>query len=1016
MTPDETNGGTDEGGEPSEPSVRGDSDTIPRLPTPEADEVGLDKRLVKRALFPRRTTPVQIGRFQILGVIGRGGMGVVYAAYDDLLDRKVAVKLLLSESVRDLSLSRGRLMREAQAMARLQHPNIVTVHEVGRDDDQVFVAMEFVRGASLDAWAQQDRPWREIVAVFVRAGRGLEAAHRAGLIHRDFKPANVMVGDDGTVKVLDFGLARAADDGAPAEPDLPRHIQQAASHLAPLTRTGVVLGTPAYMSPEAHRGEPSTAASDQFSFCVSLYQCLYKQPAFDTTSLATLLAELRRGKVAPPPAGTPVPARIFRALRRGLASAPDERFPSMTALLAELEHDPGATRRRLAVLGLTAVATATAAFFAAERGPEAARCPDAQAELAGVWDPARAAAVRAALTKAGTAAATEALASVPGRIDRYAASWVEMRNEACVAHVEARQSSPLFDLRTACLDQRRAGLDALVLALTQVDAAGVGAVVQATAELPPLARCADVEALTAAVPPPDEPHLRVAVQAHREALARAQVREDAAQYALGEALVGDVLKDSSALTYEPLRAEALLQRGSLAMEAGRHAEAESAFTEALLAAIGAGHDAVAAQASSKRAYLRAIPLSRPQEARAEIPLVTAINRRVAGDVDLYAEFLNNMGAVMIASRDLPATRDYWEQAAALRERHGRSDTPKGLETTANLGLLARQQNRDEDMVALYARAAAASEALFGPRHAVHLRHAWLLADGLWRLGRPRQALAAMRSIEQRFDSLDNGYVRGMIRHGMALVELDEGLLAEARVHLDAALAEVPEASMTYDAVLCERVRLFALAGDAAGMEAEYARALARLPTPEPSQAKYQWLLSARGRALDAIGRPDEAIGPLAQMHAALAAAESSLDAAAIAVILGEIRVKLGRLDEAEADLQQARADLERLAPPHNLILAGSIVALAGLALARERFEETAELAGEALAIYEVVAEPDHLPALRARFLRAQGLTGAAREVPAAARPLIAAALAGWRDKSRAGELQRAEAWLAAREP
>ncbi|PCC68598.1 Serine/threonine protein kinase [Nannocystis exedens] len=1012
----ETDADTEEAQGPSLSSpVPRDSDTVPRaLAEGMPGDDPLDKKLVKRALFPRRTTPVQIGRFQILSLVGRGGMGVVYAAYDDLLDRKVAVKVLLAESVRDPALSRSRLMREAQAMARLQHANIVTVHEVGQDDGQVFVAMEFVRGTTLDAWARQDRPWREIVATFVRAGRGLEAAHRAGLVHRDFKPANVMVGDDGAVKVLDFGLARAADDGAPQEPELPRHVHAAESHLAPLTRTGVVLGTPAYMSPEAHRGEPSTAAGDQFSFCVSLYQCLYRQPPFDTTSLATLLADLRRGKVAPPPAGTPVPARIFRALRRGLASAPADRFPSMTALLAELEHDPGATRRRLAILGSTAAATATAAFLAAGQGPEPAPCPDAQAELVGVWDPARAAAVRAALTAIDTPAAAEALASVPPQIERYAASWVEMRNEACVAHVEGRQSSQLFDLRTACLDQRRAGLDALVVALTQVDAAGVGAVVKATAELPPLARCADSEALTAAVPPPDEPRLRVAVQAHREALARAQVREDAAQYALGEALVADVLGDGSALTYEPLRAEALLQRGSLAMGAGRHDDAEAAFTEALLAGVGSGQDAVAAQASSKRAYLRAIPLNRPQAARTEIPLVTALNRRVAADVDLYAEFLNNMGAITFANRDLAATREYWEKAAALRERHGRGDTPKGIGTLANLGLLARQQHRHEDMVALFRRAAAASEALLGPRHPMHLRQAWLLADGQWRLGRPRQALAAMRSVEQRFDGLDNGYTRGMIRHGIALVELDEGLLPAAREHLDRALAELPEASMTFDAVLCERVRLFALMGDAAAMQREYERALARVPAPlDPAQTRYQWVLFAHGQALDALGRPAEALGPLEQVHAALVAEDNALEAAAVAVIVGEIRLKLGILDEAETDLRRARADLERLAPPRNLILTGAIVALAELSLARGRFAEAAELAAEALAVYEAVAEPDHLPALRARFARARALTGTAPQVPPEARALVDAAIAGWRGKSRETELRRASEWLAA---
>ncbi|MFY0534028.1 tetratricopeptide repeat protein [Nannocystis pusilla] len=212
-----------------------------------------------------------------------------------------------------------------------------------------------------------------------------------------------------------------------------------------------------------------------------------------------------------------------------------------------------------------------------------------------------------------------------------------------------------------------------------------------------------------------------------------------------------------------------------------------------------------------------------------MPLATALNHRVEADVDLYAEFLNNMGAVTVASGDLEATRDYWERAAALRETHGRSESLKGLETLANLGFLARAQHRGEDMAALYGRAVAVSEGLLGPRHASHMRYAWMLADSQWQLGRPRQALAGMRSLEQRFDSLDNAYVRSMILHGMALMELDEGLLPAAQAHLDRALAEAPETSMQVDVVLCERVRLFALLGDAGAMQREYDRGLARLP-------------------------------------------------------------------------------------------------------------------------------------------------------------------------------------------
>jgi len=1015
---DVTPGARESSAEHTPMSVRGDGDTVPRaMESLRQVDDPLDKKLVKRALFPRRTTPVQIGRFQVLGLIGRGGMGVVYAAYDDLLDRKVAVKVLLLDAVRDIALSRGRLMREAQAMARLSHANIVTVHEVGQDSGQVFVAMEFVRGVTLDAWAQQDRPWRETVATFVRAGRGLEAAHHAGLIHRDFKPANVMVGDDGTVKVLDFGLARAADDGAPHESDLPRHITQGDSHLAPLTRTGVVLGTPAYMSPEAHRGESSTAASDQFSFCVSLYQCLYRQSPFDTTSLATLLADLRRGKVAPSPAGTPVPARVYRAIRRGLSLEPGDRFPSMAALLAALERDPGAAYRRLAALGLTAAVTAYAGFAAAGASdPGVQRCPDARAELAGVWDGARAAAVREALTAIRTPAADEALASALPRIDRYAASWVEMRNEACIAHAEARQSTQLFDLRTACLDQRRAGLDALVAALIQADAGSVDSVVQATAELPPLDRCADAQALTADVPPPDDPRLRLRVQAHRETLARAQVREDAGQYPLGRALVEDVLSDSSSLAYEPLRAEALLRSGSLAMEAGDHAAAERAYGDAMLTALGTGHAAVAAVASSKQIYLRAVPLNQLQQARAEVPLATALNQRVQHDVDLYSEFLNNRGVVHAMASELTIARQHWEEAVALRERSGRGETPKGLETLANLGWLARAEGRDEDMAAIYGRTIAISEPLLGPHHTAHIRYEYLLADSHWRLGRPRQALARLARLEQRFDRLGNEYIRAMILLELGIIEIDEGDLAAARDHLERALTAAPPQSEAHDAVLGERMRLFAAEGDGMAMQLEHQRALARLPpVPDPGDRRHQFVLLSHARALDALGRTAEALAPLEQMHAALVAADRTLDAAEMLALLGQMRHRLGIVDEAEKNLQSALADLERVAPPRSLIVAGTMHALAELALSRGRFEDATGFASQALAIYDAVAEPDHLPAARTQFAYARALTGHG-PVAAHARALATAALEAFRGKARPADAARVTAWLSARPP
>ncbi|MEO1367660.1 MAG: protein kinase, partial [Acidobacteriota bacterium] len=225
-----------------------------------------------------------VGRLLVLDLLGRGGMGEVYGAYDPDLDRLVAVKLLQPRGGDRGGAGRRRLMREAQALARLNHPNVITAYDVGAVGDRVFLSMEYVEGETLHAWLGRSPSRREIVAAFVRAGRGLAAAHAAGLVHRDFKPGNVMVAKDGRVLVLDFGLARARDDAAAPVGEGPVVDVGAWSPGSPppsgvfehpLTAAGAAPGTPAYMAPEQARGEVATAASDQFSFCVALYRALF---------------------------------------------------------------------------------------------------------------------------------------------------------------------------------------------------------------------------------------------------------------------------------------------------------------------------------------------------------------------------------------------------------------------------------------------------------------------------------------------------------------------------------------------------------------------------------------------------------------------------------------------------------------------------------------------------------------------------------------------------------------------
>jgi serine/threonine protein kinase len=296
----------------------------------------------------------RVGRYEILGKLGAGGMGVVYRANDPVLDRHVALKVI-GQSQRKLgSTATDRLVREARALAKLAHPNVIAIHDVGQVGDEAFVAMELVHGRTLDDWLRvSPRTTAEILDVFVQASRGLEAAHGAGLVHRDFKPSNVIIGDDGRVRVLDFGLARLAEAPDPSDAG-----DASTDPLGAITRTGGIVGTPAYMAPEQCGDGKVDERCDQFSFCVTLYQALYGCLPFATTSLADRNARIVAGELTPPTTEREVPEQVRAAVLRGLAAEPDRRYASMQELAAKLawKSPPGGRRRALyagvALLGL----------------------------------------------------------------------------------------------------------------------------------------------------------------------------------------------------------------------------------------------------------------------------------------------------------------------------------------------------------------------------------------------------------------------------------------------------------------------------------------------------------------------------------------------------------------------------------------------------------------------------------------------------------------------------------------
>jgi serine/threonine protein kinase len=293
----------------------------------------------------------KVGRFVVVGELGKGGMGVVYAAHDRELDRQVALKVMRSGAATQEE--RMRMLREGQAMARITHPNVITVYEVGVEGGHVFLAQELLDAGTLGEWLDEPRSQAEILEKFIAAGRGLAAAHAAGLVHRDFKPHNVLLGNDGRVRVADFGLARALgpegdDTAAVTRPNLPR-AQLETSPMSPLTRTGAVLGTPMFMAPEQHEGRPADERSDQFAFSVALYHALYGDYPFDGQTAVALADAVLAGRMQKPPRGHRVPARLRQILLRGLSTKRERRYPSMNAMLAELAMPPRRPFRKLAV-------------------------------------------------------------------------------------------------------------------------------------------------------------------------------------------------------------------------------------------------------------------------------------------------------------------------------------------------------------------------------------------------------------------------------------------------------------------------------------------------------------------------------------------------------------------------------------------------------------------------------------------------------------------------------------------
>jgi tetratricopeptide (TPR) repeat protein/predicted Ser/Thr protein kinase len=911
-----------------------------------------------------RTTaePVQLGRYVIVRVLGEGGMGAVYAARDPELDREVAIKLLRARvrSAADEERARARLLREGRAMAKLVHPNVIRVYDIGLHDGQVFVAMELIDGGTLGEWqATGTHPWREVLAIYASAGRGLAAAHRAGIVHRDFKPGNVLLARDGRVLVTDFGIARLSEgEGASSD-------EWAAAGGPPgeitVTQTGAILGTPEYMSPELLGGAPVDARSDQFAFCLALYQGLYGERPFVTpaaeagvhrTPLEELKQTLLAGQLRPPPRGSVVPGWVREHVLRGLRLEPAERFPSMDALLAALAADPAIRRRR--VLGaLAATALVGVAAWGLLRGggmPEP--CGGAAGLLAGAWDAPGRARVESGFLATGKPFARASFARVAGQLDGYAGEWTSMRTEACRAtRVRREQSETLLELRLACLDQRRAELAAVVGQLASADAALVEHAVDMTTRLEPLAACADTQGLQAEVPPPTDPVLAERVRTLRARLDPIDAMNKAGKYKEALALVRPLVDEADATGFAPLRAKVRLELGIVELSLGQLVAARDDLDLAVTQAGEAHTDGLLASALAQLARTQ-MAARKSEEASQSARLAETLAVRKHDTQSLGFARLTRATLLERDGHVAEATALRQEVLAAYEHDFGKHDA-RLSEVLNQLAAGALTAGKLDDAQAWAQRAYDLSVEIYGPDHPVVSYALTVLARLAERRGKNAEAIPLYEralAIDERAYDPEHPNIATML-HNLAIAHFRLNHFDEAERLWKRAMA-ITEKNFGPDSP-------------------EMCNILAALAQLRDVQGHSQEAIDLTQRALDITVRANGPTAPALSMYYGN---------------LALFNYELGKLPEALAMQQKSIALVEKVQGKESDAYGKALFELAKYQVAGNRCAEAIPLLDEAIPLLEKYVGKDSARLCSPLELRAQCLTKVGR--PAEALPLV----------------------------
>jgi RNA polymerase sigma-70 factor len=700
----------------------------------------------------------RIGRYVVFEWLGQGGMGVVYGAYDPKLERAVALKLVrtadherASSHASSTALVSSRLVLEAQALARVSHPNVISVFDVGTHDGEVFMAMEYVRGTTLERWLRMaPRSYGEILARFEDAARGLLAAHAAGLVHGDFKPSNVLMGDDGRVRVTDFGLARALG-------------QDPAS--APLTRSFGRAGTPAYMSPEQSAGGTIDARSDQYSFCVALGEALVGVSA--------------------------IPARVREAIERGRATRPEDRYPSMEELLAAVSRRGPFTWARVST-ALVVVLSATVVVGLAMRArvPPARPCRGAERKLAGIWDAEQKRRIASSFEQTGAHFGAEAQREVGRVLDAYAARWVSAHTEACEAtRVHGEQSESLLDLRVSCLDGIAGDLKAFTELLAHADRSVVENATKAAYALPGPETCANVRALGAARPMPSDATTQGEIRRIREAVEEANALSLAGQFGRAEERVRSLVEPAKQTGYATVESEVEFALGRARVARGDLEGGIGLLYEAVLAAEAANDDEAKARALVQLVYGLGKEAKYDEGERAG-RLAAAVLLRLPTESELSRKLEDNLSFIDDDRGHYADALEKGKRVLDQRVAAFGSDDYRVAMSWNNVSKHTYMLGHVEEAVESEKRALAIWERVHGPLHPSVALGLFNLAVYELQLRRLKDALVHVSRAHDIFldafgeESIDTGRAEGVL----ASILSELGRLTEALGHAEHALA------------------------------------------------------------------------------------------------------------------------------------------------------------------------------------------------------------------------------------